>query len=260
MLTGFEYTNGKPVLDFSYTYPEAREDNIVPPLAWHVVGRTVRWAKARNGVVPEYASTFGQDEERTASGGYKHEALINDRLRHAVYASAELTSPIAIDMLTDGVAELARYRSLQPNAGGIVFADDIPAARALASRLRAMGESAVVVTSEDPDARTIIRKFRKSDTRWVVSVGMLKEGTDIPRLRTALLLTSVKSARTLIQMIGRLLRLYRVNGVPVDYQDVSVFAVADPRIIAILSAFGEPVGQKGTGGGGGGGGGGTGRR
>ena len=50
-----------------------------------------------------------------------------------------------------------------------------------------------------------------------------------------------------------------MNGVPVDYQDVSVFAVADPRIIAILSAFGEPVGQKGKGGGGGGGGGGNGR-
>ena len=45
-----------------------------------------------------------------------------------------------------------------------------------------MGEECRIVTNKTPDAQQVINAFRSSACRWIVAVGMISEGTDIPRV------------------------------------------------------------------------------
>ena len=50
-----------------------------------------------------------------------------------------------------------------------------------------MGEECRIVTNKTPDAQQVINAFRSSACRWIVAVGMISEGTDIPRLQVCYL-------------------------------------------------------------------------
>lgn len=47
----------------------------------------------------------------------------------------------------------------------------------------------------------------QSNTEWIVSVGMISEGTDIPRLQVCCHLSSVKTELYFRQVLGRILRV-----------------------------------------------------
>jgi len=53
----------------------------------------------------------------------------------------------------------------------------------------------------------IIDGFRQSHTQWIVSVGMISEGTDIPRLQVCCHLSRIKTEMHYRQVLGRILRV-----------------------------------------------------
>ena len=61
----------------------------------------------------------------------------------------------------------------------------------------------------NPEAR--IDAFRKSEKRWIVSVGMISEGVDIPRLRILLYMPYAKTELVFRQAMGRVVRNFK-NG------------------------------------------------
>ena len=111
-------------------------------------------------------------------------------------------------VLRDAVLRLERIRAGDhPGAGGLVIAADKEHAEALAERLAPLaGERPEVVTSDAPDASARIARFAAGHGTWLVSVLMVSEGVDIPRLRVGVYATSARTELFFRQVVGRFIR------------------------------------------------------
>lgn len=114
----------------------------------------------------------------------------------------EVINPI-LDL---GCGKLNELRQIKPDAAGLVVATDIEHAQQVALALEAMGEECRIVTNKTPDAQQVINAFRSSACRWIVAVGMISEGTDIPRLQVCCYLSRIRTELHYRQVLGRVLR------------------------------------------------------
>jgi superfamily II DNA or RNA helicase len=112
------------------------------------------------------------------------------------------------EVLRDGDARLSAVRADgHPDAGGLVIASDQDHARAIAARLGSVsGEQPELVMSDEPGASRRIADFASSDRRWLVSVLMVSEGVDIPRLRVGVYATAARTELFFRQVVGRFIR------------------------------------------------------
>lgn len=76
----------------------------------------------------------------------------------------------------------------------------------VAKALRAKGESCQLVTNKNPDAQRVINLFRRSHCQWIIAVGMISEGTDIPRLQVCCYLSRIRTELHFQQVLGQVLR------------------------------------------------------
>lgn len=106
---------------------------------------------------------------------------------------------------------LNSVRESTPDAAGLVVATNISHAHQIAEYLVEMGEVGKVVTTHRPDASSLINEFRVSSERWIIAVGMISEGTDIPRLSVCCYLSRVRTEMYFRQVLGRVLRLRSVG-------------------------------------------------
>src|SRR5690606_555021 len=80
-------------------------------------------------------------------------------------------------------------------------------ARAIAARLASVcGERPELVMSDEPGASRRIAEFATSERRWLVSVLMVSEGVDIPRLRVGVYATAARTELFFRQVVGRFIR------------------------------------------------------
>ncbi|MEI7743161.1 MAG: DEAD/DEAH box helicase [Chloroflexota bacterium] len=186
------YHDEEAVPDFEYGYGDALRD-----------GRVVR---------PVYFPRVGGEMEWSAPDGAVHSATFDDPLANQL-ANQRLRTALSIDgewlptVLRDAVARLADVRRHQPDAGGLVIAMDQDHARGIAQLLRAeIGQPAVVVTSDDPEASSRIASFASGRDPWLVAVRMVSEGVDIPRLRVGVYATTVTTDLFFRQAVGRFVR------------------------------------------------------
>lgn len=114
----------------------------------------------------------------------------------------EVINPI-LDL---GCSKLNELRQIKLDAAGLVVATDIKHAQQIALALEAMGEECRIVTNKTPDAQQVITAFRSSTCRWIVAVGMISEGTDIPRLQVCCYLSRIRTELHYRQVLGRVLR------------------------------------------------------
>ena len=126
------------------------------------------------------------------------------RLRTALSPDGEWMG----EVLRDGDARLSEVRADgHPDAGGLVIASDQEHARAIAARLGSIsGEQPELVMSDEPGASRRIADFAASDRRWLVSVLMVSEGVDIPRLRVGVYATAARTELFFRQVVGRFIR------------------------------------------------------
>ncbi|MGP9799449.1 DEAD/DEAH box helicase [Rheinheimera sp. NSM] len=111
-------------------------------------------------------------------------------------------------LLTKAVQQLSIARQEQANAAGLVVASSVREARRIKHILHSeFNQTAVMVTYREPSPQAVIENFRTSDTQWIVSVSMVSEGTDIPRLRVCAHLSLVRTELFFRQVLGRVLRL-----------------------------------------------------
>jgi len=111
-------------------------------------------------------------------------------------------------MLIKANFQLERLRTLNCNSAGLIVASSIRHAWQIHAILRKiLGDDALVVTSDDDKPSEAIRQFRKANDKWVISVGMISEGTNIPRLQVCCLLTNVTTELYFRQILGRILRV-----------------------------------------------------
>ena len=155
------------------------------------------------------------------------------RLRTALDPDGDWISHV----LRDAVLRHERVRAGDhPDAGGLVIAADKEHAEALAVRLeRIAGERPAIVTSDAPDASARIARFAAGSGSWLVSVLMVSEGVDIPRLRVGVYATSARTELFFRQVVGRFIRR---TPAPKD-QMSHVFLPADPALQRLAAQIEE---------------------
>ena len=109
-------------------------------------------------------------------------------------------------------------------------------AERLAARLaRVAGERPAIVTSDAADASQRIQRFAAGTGTWLVSVLMVSEGVDIPRLRVGVYATSARTELFFRQVVGRFIRR-----TPAPKQQMShLFLPSDPTLKRLAAQIEE---------------------
>ena len=126
-----------------------------------------------------------------------------------------------------GCRKLAEIRTQNQYAGGLVVASSVQHAKEIKKILMEKYQQTVsIVTYRHEEPLVEIERYRKDSTEWIVSVGMISEGTDIPRLQVCCHMSSVKTELYFRQVLGRILR---VNHAP--NQQAWLLTFAEQRLI-----------------------------
>lgn len=156
-----------------------------------------------------------------------HYHSIPHLLRHPAMQYSQLlrhSEPMA-HLLDRSSQQLREVRQHDFDAAGLVVASDIAHAEEIAERLEDRGEIVCLVTSKSPDAHARLRAFREDTTPWLVSVGMVSEGVDIPRLRVCCYLSHIRTEQRFRQVLGRIIRREGA-----DDAECYLFALNEPTL------------------------------
>ena len=209
------YLNGCCQPDFSYGYSDGLRDGVCRPL-----------------IFPSY-----EGELSWMDGAETRQATFSDTV-DAVGASRRLRT--ALDPLGDWLPSVLKAAddkltelrlSGHPEAGGLILCMDQKHALAVAGLLRQItGILPAVAVSDDPDSAARVRAFGGSSDRWLVSVRMVSEGVDIPRLRVGVYATNIVAELFFRQAVGRFVRT--LPGL--EEQSAYVYVPRDMRLIRLV--------------------------
>ena len=207
--------------DHTYGYGEAlRDGGVVRPVYFPRVDGEMEWTTAAGDVV---TASF-QDELATDQ--------VSLRLRTALSLEGEWLPAV----LARANEQLRTIRQDQRDAGGLVIASDQEHAQGIARMLRDRFRTpAEVVVSDDPTSSTRIAQFAGNDRPWLVSVRMVSEGVDIPRLRVGVYATTTSTELFFRQAVGRFVRWQSGRA----SQKAYVYLPDDPRLRTHAFAIAE---------------------
>jgi len=130
-------------------------------------------------------------------------------------------------ILSKGCRKLSEVRKHNAQAGGLVVASSVTHANQIVRILQdKFKQSAVAVSYLQEEPSEIINTYRNSKTQWIVAIGMVSEGTDIPRLQVCCHLSRIKTELYFRQVLGRVLR---VNG-SID-QNAWLYTFNEPKLM-----------------------------
>ncbi|KIF51477.1 DEAD/DEAH box helicase [Vibrio owensii] len=136
-----------------------------------------------------------------------------------------------------GCKKLAEIRSQSPDAGGLVVASSVQHAQNIAKILsQKYSQTVSIVTYRHEEPLVEIERYRQSDAQWIVSVGMISEGTDIPRLQVCCHMSSVKTELYFRQVLGRILRVNRLIN-----QQAWLFTFAEKSLIEFAERIEQDI-------------------
>ncbi|HSK49947.1 MAG TPA: DEAD/DEAH box helicase family protein [Solirubrobacterales bacterium] len=206
--------DGLSQADYVYGYPQALVDRVCRPITFLPYDGEMEWLSDGRLRSADFDLVLPAAEAAR-------------RLRTALSPEGEWMG----EVLRDGDARLSEVRADgHPDAGGLVIASDQDHARAIAARLGSIsGERPELVMSDEPGASRRIADFAASDRRWLVSVLMVSEGVDIPRLRVGVYATAARTELFFRQVVGRFIRT-----TPRPRRQMSFLLMpADPRLKAL---------------------------
>jgi superfamily II DNA or RNA helicase len=206
--------------DFSYGYTDALLDGVCRPVTFHTYGGDMEWMSDGRRRRADFEVALPAAEAAR-------------RLRTALDPDGDWIEHV----LRDAHAELSALRAgTHPDAGGLVMAIDKEHADRLAARLaRVTGERPEIVTSDAADASQRIQRFAAGAGSWLVSVLMVSEGVDIPRLRVGVYATSARTELFFRQVVGRFIRR-----TPAPKQQMShLFLPSDPTLKRLAAQIEE---------------------
>jgi len=212
--------DGVSSADFAYSYTQALRDRVCRPVTFCAYDGDMEWiSDGRRRHADFSVALSGAEAAR--------------RLRTALDPDGDWIA----EVLRDADRRLGDLRAGEhPGAGGLVVAADKEHADRLAERLaRVTGEQPPVVTSDDPRASARIASFAASREPWLVSVLMVSEGVDIPRLRVGVYATPARTELFFRQVVGRFIRRTPGRGEQMSW----LFLPSDPKLKALAAAVEE---------------------
>lgn len=130
-------------------------------------------------------------------------------------------------VLSSAQKKLNLIRTENADAAGLIVASSVEHARQISYLMKAyFEEDSVVVTYRENEPTNKIQQFRNARTKWIISVGMISEGTNIPRLQICCHLTNIKTEMHFRQILGRILRLTGSKN-----QEAVMYMPAEPKLL-----------------------------
>ncbi len=184
-LVNYSDPEGELICDYQYSLSQAIRDNVCrEPKIVLVDSNSISYGHDTYGSIAEFV--------KQAQSTYQ-EVLNNDSaLRY---------------LLKLAVLKLSEIRASNSTAGGLVVASSVKHAEIINSLLiEEFNQTSTIVTYLHDNSTQKINTFKSSTEQWIVSVGMISEGTDIPRLQVCCHLSSIKTELYFRQVLGRILR------------------------------------------------------
>ncbi|WP_144962059.1 DEAD/DEAH box helicase [Pseudomonas oryzihabitans] len=191
-LARYSNPDGKLICDFRYGLKEAVSDHVC---------RTPRIVIVDNSAIRLIEQSDG---EPLITNHSSIAQLLNET--PVTFESLLIHHEVIEKILKLGQEKLNEVRDLNPNAGGLVVATNIRHANQVAAILRSKGNDCLVVTTRTSGAQQVIENFRNGTSQWIIAVGMISEGTDIPRLQVCCYLSRIRTELHYRQVLGRILR------------------------------------------------------
>jgi superfamily II DNA or RNA helicase len=131
-------------------------------------------------------------------------------------------------IISSAQKKLSSIRAKNSDAAGLIVASSVEHARQISTLMKACfnEDSVVVVTYRESEPTSIIQQFRHAKTKWIISVGMISEGTNIPRLQVCCHLTNIKTEMHFRQILGRILRMTNSKN-----QEAVMYMPAEPKLL-----------------------------
>ena len=130
-------------------------------------------------------------------------------------------------VISSAQEKLNAIRIKNSDAAGLIVASSVKHAQQISTLMKAcFNEDAVVVTYRENEPTRIIQQFRHAKTKWIISVGMISEGTNIPRLQVCCHLTNIKTEMHFRQILGRILRMTGSTN-----QEAVMYMPAEPKLL-----------------------------
>lgn len=166
------------LVDYSYSYHKSVVDGICCPTSFIEINWTVN-GKSYDEV----------DEQR------KYLSQILD--------TSHPTNNFIDKAIEDGIIQLNAVKTYMPTAQGLIVANSIEDANNIYNKLVKLNINASCIVSDDKINNDTIESFKKSNKSWVVAVGMIAEGVDIPTIRVIVYLNNTTTRMFIEQVMGR---------------------------------------------------------
>jgi superfamily II DNA or RNA helicase len=130
-------------------------------------------------------------------------------------------------VISSAQKKLSSIRTTNADAAGLIVASSVEHARQISTLMKtSFNEDTVVVTYRESEPTSIIQQFRFAQSKWIISVGMISEGTNIPRLQICCHLTNIKTEMHFRQILGRILRMTGSKN-----QEAVMYMPAEPKLL-----------------------------
>jgi superfamily II DNA or RNA helicase len=205
-------------VDFKYNLKRAIKENVCRvPVICAIDNELIYVTNKKEAKSYESFEALLADGECTYSNLIQHESIIKY-------------------MLTMAVTQLNREREMFPDAGGLIVASSTAHAKHIQKLMISLGESSVLVSYQEQDPTETIARFKKTNQRWIISIGMISEGTNIPRLRVCCYLSQTTTELYFRQVLGRILRVHSS-----DNETGYFFMLAHPSLVEYARRVAEEV-------------------
>ncbi|MEZ9105666.1 DEAD/DEAH box helicase [Vibrio cyclitrophicus] len=209
VLSSYSDPEGTIVCDYQYTLAQAVQDGVCRKPTITLIDCDKSTIKLDN-----YIESFNSFNELISESEINYSTILNNK-------------PALIHILGTAVTRLKKIRSQSPYAGGLIVATSVNHAIEIASLLKnTFNQTTTIVTYKNDDSQVRIKQFRTDYTEWIVSVGMVSEGTDIPRLQVCCHLSNIKTELYFRQILGRILRMTSCPN-----QEAWLYTFAAPKLI-----------------------------
>ena len=211
------YENNVSKADYTYSYERAIRENVCRPVYFTIHDGTMKW------------KVDAQEFEHSFS-----DHLEPDQVSRRLKTALDPKGNWVRDVLKDADQKLTEIRRSHPSAAGLVFAATQRHAKDISRVIEELtGQLPPVVVSSDNDGSEKISEFKRGNSRWLVSVKMVSEGVDIPRLRVGVYFTIIKAELYFRQAVGRFVRVLQ----GLHWQDAFVFIPQDRDIVILAETI-----------------------
>jgi superfamily II DNA or RNA helicase len=202
----------------TYTYERAIRENVCRPIIFHRTDGVIEFEDSDYGFMRGY---LGVETEAVRSDENEYFCIQNHIGRKYLRAATDPNINLCIKLITAANLKLNDIREQSPTAGGLIICRGIPEANLIAEQMSdELDVEPVIVTSQNGGARADIEAFARSSAPWILAVGMVTEGTDIPRLRVGVHLHTTMTVLHFRQFCGRMVRWEDIND---DRQAAHIF-------------------------------------